>query len=189
MSEPLIRTKSLVRDIMNGPIISASPTDTIREIAIRMAKNKVGSIVIFDNDKPVGIVTDGDIATKAAVKDVKPSKLLARDIMSKPLHIIEGDKDIRDAARTMRKLDIKRLGVEYKKKLVGMISITDIVSVTPELMDLISEKAQIIAGEQRKRSSGYLAGYCDFCNQWSDYLLEVDGKYVCEECREGEKIP
>ncbi|MCP8309047.1 MAG: CBS domain-containing protein [archaeon] len=184
--EPSVRTRVSVREVMNSPVITASPNDTIKDLALKMIQYKVGSIVITESDEPVGIVTDGDITLKAVAKDLKPSKVLARDIMSSPLHTIDGEKDIREAARVMRDQGIKRLGVTYKNKLVGMITMSDIISVTPEVMDVISEKARIMAFEPRKKG-GYLAGYCDLCNQWSDYLLEVDARFLCEDCREGER--
>jgi signal-transduction protein with cAMP-binding, CBS, and nucleotidyltransferase domain len=171
---------------MNSPVITAPPNETAKDLALKMIEYKVGSIVITESDKPMGIVTDGDMALKIVAKDLKPSKVLARDIMSSPLHTIDSEKDIREAARAMRNLGIKRLGVTHNSKLVGIITMSDIISVTPEVMDVISEKARIMAGEPRKKR-GYLAGYCDSCNQWSDYLLEVDGRFLCENCREGER--
>jgi CBS-domain-containing membrane protein len=153
-----------------------------------MIQYKIGSIVITENDEPVGIVTDGDIALKVAARDLKPSEVLAKDVMSSPLRTVDSEIDIREVARIMRNMGIKRLGVTYKNRLVGMVTMSDIVSVTPEVMDVISEKARILAGEPRKKK-GYLAGYCDLCNQWSDYLMEIDGKFLCEECREEERPP
>lgn len=184
--EPSVRTRVLVGQVMNSPVITASPNETAKDLALKMIEYKVGSIVITESDEPVGIATDGDMALKIIAKDLKPSKVLARDIMSSPLHTIDSEKDIREAARAMRNLGIKRLGVTHNSKLVGIITMSDIVSVTPEVMDVISEKARIMAGEPRKKR-GYLAGYCDSCNQWSDYLLEVDGRFLCENCREGER--
>ncbi len=184
--EPSVRTKVLVGQVMNSPVITASPNETAKDLALKMIEYKVGSIVITESDESVGIVTDGDMALKIIAKDLKPSKVLARDIMSSPLHTIDSEKDIREAARAMRNLGIKRLGVTHNSKLVGIITMSDIVSVTPEVMDIISEKARIMAGEPRKKR-GYLVGYCDSCDQWSDYLLEVDGRFLCENCREGER--
>jgi signal-transduction protein with cAMP-binding, CBS, and nucleotidyltransferase domain len=174
--------KIRVREVMNSPLITGSPEEPINEIARRMAENRVGSVVIMQEDEVLGIVTDGDIVNKVVAKNLKPSKVRAEEVMSSPLHTIEANKDITDAARMMRRLGIKRLGVVYKGHLVGVISMSDVLNVTPELVDLISEKARIISGESIRRRR-YISGYCDSCGQWSDYLLEVDGKYLCEDCR------
>ena len=86
--------------------------------------------------------------------------------MSKPLYTIESEKEIIEAARVMRKFGIKRLGVNYKNSLVGIISISDILAITPELFDIISEKAIRSAmeepGEREKQ--------------------EIDRPFMCEEC-------
>jgi CBS domain-containing protein len=179
-----MRTKVMVREVMNSPVITADPSESIQEISIKMTASKAGSVVITENDRPVGIVTDGDIVTKVVSKDSRPSSIRAIDVMSKPLHMIESEKEIIEAARAMRKFGIKRLGVSYKNGLVGIISISDILAITPELFDIISEKAMIMTSQASKEPA-FLAGYCDSCNQWSDRLLEIDGRFMCGECTSG----
>lgn len=178
-------TRVLVRDIMNSPVISASTEASIKDIAIKMKEEKVGSIVIMDKEKTLGIVTDWDIVSNAVVKDVKPSMLKASDIMQQ-LHTIEGEEGVTEAARILRKHNIKRLGVVYKNRLVGIISTSDVIAVTPDLVDVISEKSALIRGETG-RSMGNVSGYCDECGEWSDLLQYEEGTFTCEECR-GESI-
>ena len=139
-------TRVLVRDIMNSPVISASTEASIKDIAIKMKEEKIGSIVIMDKEKTLGIVTDWDIVSTAVVKDIKPSLLNASDIMQQ-LHTIEGEEGVTEAARILRKHNIKRLGVVYKIRLVGIISASDVIAVTPDLVDVISEKSALIRGE------------------------------------------
>lgn len=178
-------TRVLVRDIMNSPVISASTEASIKDIAIKMKEEKVGSIVIMDKEKTLGIVTDWDIVSNAVVKDIKPSMLKASDIMQQ-LHTIEGEEGVTEAARILRKHNIKRLGVVYKNRLVGIISASDVIAVTPDLVDVISEKSALIRGETG-RSMGNVSGYCDECGEWSDLLQYEEGTFTCEECR-GESV-
>lgn len=176
-------TRVLVRDIMNSPVVSASPSDSIRDIAKKMKEEKIGSIVIMEKDKPVGIVTDWDIVSIGLVQDVKPSQIKVKDLMQN-LHTIESEESITEAARLLRKHHIKRLGVIYKNRLVGIISSSDVIAVTPDLVDVVSEKAAIIRGELGiTRSGGKVSGYCDECGEWSDLLQYDEGKFVCEVCR------
>jgi CBS domain-containing protein len=143
---PPVRTRVLVREVMNSPVITADPNQSIKEISEKMTASKAGSVVITENDFPIGIVTDGDIVTKVVSKDILASSTKASEVMSKPLHTIESEKEILEAARAMRRHGIKRLGVNYKNRLVGIISISDILAITPELFDIISEKAMIVTG-------------------------------------------
>lgn len=176
-------TRVLVRDIMNSPVISASPNDSLRDIAKKMRDEKIGSIVIVENDKPIGIVTDWDIVSKGLVMDATPSQLHAKDVMQE-LHMIEGEAGVTEAARLLRKHNIKRLGVIYKNRLVGIISSSDVIAVTPELVDVVSEKAAIIRGELGiSRPAGKVSGYCDECGEWSDLLQYDEGTFICEVCR------
>ena len=174
-------TRVLVRDIMNSPVISASPHDTIKDIATKMKEERIGSIIIMENEKAVGIVTDWDIVSNAVIKDIKPTMVKASDIMQK-LHTIEGEEGITEAARILRQHNIKRLGVVYKNRLVGIISASDVIAVTPDLVDVISEKASLMRGEIG-RSAGNVSGYCDECGEWSDLLQFEEGTFSCEECR------
>lgn len=174
-------TRVLVRDIMNSPVISAPPQSTVEDVASRMKEYKIGSIIIMENEKPLGIVTDWDIVSNAVTKDVKPSMLKASDVMQQ-LHTIEGEEGVTEAARMLRQHNIKRLGVVYKSKLVGIISASDVISVTPDLVDVISEKASLLRGEIG-REAGNISGYCDECGEWSDLLQYEGGSFTCEECR------
>lgn len=177
-------TRVLVQDIMNSPVISASPKDTLVALAKKMTDQKIGSIIVIDSGgKPVGIVTDWDIVSRGIALDAKPSTLKAEQVMQ-PLHTIEGSESVTEAARLLRKHNIKRLGVINKNRLVGIISSSDVIAVTPELVDVVSEKAAIFKGELGiGKRSGKISGSCDECGEWSDFLEFDEGKFVCEVCR------
>ena len=84
----------------------------------------------------------------------------------------------------LRKHNIKRLGVVYKNRLVGIISSSDVIAVTPDLVEIVSEKATIIRGELGiARSASNISGYCDECGEWSDLLQYDEGRFICEVCR------
>jgi CBS domain-containing protein len=86
---------------MNIPVVSASPGDTVRDIAKKMKEEKIGSIVIMDKNRPVGIVTDWDIVSGGVTKDIRPSEIKAADVM-KEIHTIESEAAITEAARLLK---------------------------------------------------------------------------------------
>lgn len=175
-------TRVVVRDIMNSPVISAAPGDSVSDVAKMMKSEKIGSIVIMDGDEPVGLVTDFDIVVNGVVRG-DASRLKAKDVMQE-LHTIESEESITEAARLLRKHNIKRLGVVYKKHLVGIISASDVIAVTPDLVDVVSEKAAIIRGELGiARPARKVSGYCDECGEWSDSLQYEEEQFICEVCR------
>ena len=174
-------TRVLVRDIMNSPVITAVPSDHIVDIAMKMNEHNVGSIIITENEKPVGIVTDWDVVSKVIAKNSDPSSIEAGNVMQ-PIHTVEAGEGITEAARILRKYNIKRLGVVYKDRLAGIISSSDVIAVTPELVDVVSEKAAMIRGEIGRPASA-ISGYCDECGEWSDLLMYSEGTFTCEVCR------
>ena len=180
--EAAIRTRIRVREIMNSPVQSVDEGTRVPEIARIMSALKIGSVVVTRAAKPVGIITDGDIVARVVAADAKGSRLSAGDIMTAGIHMIPSDGDLTQAVRSMVKKNVKRLGVEHRGELVGIVSMSDALRVTPDLMDVLSEKSRILTGE-RQQTSAYVAGYCDSCNEWSDYLLETDGKFLCDGCR------
>jgi CBS domain-containing protein len=174
-------TRVLVRDIMNSPVITAGPRESIVDIASKMKEHNIGSVIITDNEKPVGIVTDWDVVSKVVAKNLEPSSVDAGKVMQS-IHTVEASEGITEAARILRKNNIKRLGVVYKDRLAGIISSSDVIAVTPELVDVVSEKAAMIRGEIGRPAST-VSGYCDECDEWSDVLMYSEGTFTCEVCR------
>ena len=166
---------------MNSPVQSVDASTGVHEIARMMSALKIGSVVVTKGGKPVGIITDGDIVSRVVATDTKASGLRAGDIMTVGIQSITADQDVTSAARSMSKKGVKRLGVERRGELIGIVSMSDVLRVTPDMMDVLSEKSRILTGE-RLRTSAYVAGYCDSCNEWSDYLRETDGKFLCDDC-------
>jgi len=186
MAELGIREPMLVKDVMSSPAITISEDETADKAAALMEKHNIGCVIVTTkNGKPTGMITERDIVTRIVAKDIQPSKVTAKEIMTTPLITIKPEEPLNEAARRMSRLNIRRLGIMYKGKLVGIISSKDIVAIMPELIEIIQEKARI--GNESVAAGGVerplLAGYCDNCGQWSNDLREVEGNFLCEECQ------
>lgn len=177
-----LRSRLLVRDIMSSPVITANEDDSAHEVAKLMRDNDISCVIVTTKDgKPVGIITEKDLVTRVVAENVRPSDVTAKEIMSTPLITIDAEKTISEAAKEMNRYDVRRLAVMYKGQLIGIITSDDILSVTPELIEIIQERARISAGEEAEERLP-LTGYCDICGAWSDNLREVDGAFLCEDC-------
>jgi len=187
MAEIGLRPKMLVKDVMSSPAVAIEETASANRVAALMDKNDLGCIVVTTKDgKPIGIITERDLVVRVLAKNAKPDALKAKDVMTAPLINIEPDATVTDAARRMSRLNVRRLGVMYKERLVGVISSKDVLGVMPELLETIQEKAMIESEnrpEESEKESGPLSGYCDRCGSWSDDLVEVDGEFLCEDDR------
>jgi len=186
MAEMGIRTRMLVKDIMTSPVITIDEDAPVDKAAQLMDRNNVGCVVVTSKDgKPLGIITERDLVTRVLARNAKASKLIAKEVMTSPLITVDPDETLSEAARRMSRLSIRRLGVMYKGNLVGLVSSKDILAITPELIDIIQEKARIEGGTAAEEAPWHppLAGYCDQCGVWSDNLQEVEGSFLCEDCR------
>jgi CBS domain-containing protein len=115
-----------VSEVMHSKVTWVNPNATVAEVAKMMRDEDVGAIPVGENDRLVGMITDRDIACRAATNgDIKGMK--ARDVMTKGIVFCRDDEDIEDAVRIMEDKKIRRLPViNEKKRMVGMLSIGDI---------------------------------------------------------------
>jgi CBS domain-containing protein len=175
-----------VKHVMSSPVVTVEEGSTVLKASKLMDRYDIGSLIVVDrNGNPVGIITDMDIIKRVIAKNLKPRRVKVEDVMSKPLITIDQDADLATAARVMRNHHVKRLGVMYKGRLIGIISSKDIVTVTPELIEIITEKERITGAPSVSTGrEGTMVGYCELCGEWSDSLREKNGMLLCESCLE-----
>jgi CBS domain-containing protein len=173
-----------VRDIMSRPVITAKETDTVADVAKLMAKHSIGCVLVSGKKgNTVGIVTERDIVQRIAAKNLLPSKVTVGESMSKPVITIRSNASVTDAARLMNQKRVRRLAVIEDGKLTGILTMKDILEVTPAIIDLASERTRIGGrGEGERPSRSGLSGYCDECETWSDSLVQKDGIFLCQDC-------
>jgi len=177
-----ITSKLVVREAMSSPVISAQEDAGVVEVASAMKNNRVGAVIVTNRqDKPVGIVTERDIVTRLVAEGRSPKAVIAKEIMSSPLRMVEPDMKLMDALRLMDKLNVRRLGVIYKGDLVGLVTDRDIIRLVPTIVDIIREQREI--NNVATASGPSIAGYCDRCEIYSNNLRAVDGEFLCEDCR------
>jgi CBS domain-containing protein len=175
----------MVKDLMTRNIISVSFDTSVMETARIMSLRDVSSVLVKSEDEYVGIVTDRDVINDVVAIGLDPKVIKAGKIMSKPLITIGEDASIDEAAERMRDNKIRRLVVENKRDIVGIISEFDIVRVEPELHFLIREYSRLgfrpsYSVKSRERS---FAGFCEECGNFSKDLVKVNGRWICVECR------
>jgi len=185
MAEFGLRTKMLVKEVMSSPVVTVDESETTNNIAVTMDKGKLGAVIITNKEgKPIGIITERDLVVRVIARNNKPDEIKAKEIMTTPLITIEPEATISDAARRMTRLNIRRLGVFYKGTLTGIVSNKDLLSVMPELIEIMQEHTRIersiIAGELDEAPQ---SGYCDLCEAYSENLKVYNGQNICDECR------
>lgn len=120
------RPPSIVEDIMSAPLITVETGVIVRDAALLMTDKKIGSIIVTDAGKPVGIVTERDALARVVSLCRDPCETRISEIMSSPFKTIPKDMDILGAMRRMREDGIRRLGVTDGDKIVGIVTERDI---------------------------------------------------------------
>jgi glycosyltransferase involved in cell wall biosynthesis/CBS domain-containing protein len=121
-------TASYFKEILSLPVETnmrpapptVSPLDATSTVMDLMQKENVGSIVVVENNQPVGIVTEKDLLQRVLRFEKNLELTLVRDVMSKPLVTIEANRTIADALEMLQKHNIRRLIVTREGVLVGL---------------------------------------------------------------------
>lgn len=127
-----------ISDHCGHQAVTAKPSLKVREAAELMKRENTGSLVIVERDRPVGILTDRDIALGTLADRRDPERTLVKEIMGRPAITISKDASVGQASRTMRYNALRRLPIVNEKgKLVGIVTSDDVLKlVTRELAQL-----------------------------------------------------
>ncbi len=174
-----------VKDVMKKHVVTVDPNMSMSTISKILTNNRIGSVVILNKGKPTGMITTNDIVTLIA-KDKDPKKIKAGKFWEKkkrPFMTISPDEKIFRVAKKMLKTGIKRFPVIEDGKLKGIISTKEIILVAPELLEILSEKLK--AGIERvARPEQTISGLCEKCGEYSDELKNIEGRWLCPDCRD-----
>lgn len=128
-----------VWEIMTKPVKTVGVDANVREVVQKMSEFKIGSIVVVEGKKPVGIVTERDILQKIVAPCLDPNKVGVKKIMSSPLVTANPEVSVEKAARLMAKKKIKTLPIVEDDKLVGIVTSMDLIRAAPKLVELLED--------------------------------------------------
>ena len=186
-----VQTGYRVCDVMTRKPIAVTPGTTIRECATVMKENNVSSLVVKEGDMLRGHITDDVLIRNVLAEGLDVDSTTAADVMLVKVATIEPKMDIYDALITMRDYETRQLPVvdrENSNKLVGLLTLKDILKIQPQLFDLLVDKIVLREEEQKLTSSRYpVEGTCDNCGQFFPKLYEVEGDFLCTKCSTSRK--
>ncbi|MER3395320.1 MAG: citrate synthase/methylcitrate synthase [Acidimicrobiia bacterium] len=123
-----VKTRS-VSDIMSSPVVSAARDETIAEISARMAKTGVGSVIVTEDDKPVGILTERDLV-KVAAAGVDPGSEPVSKWMTPSPDTVRPDLEVTEAFRSLAERGYRHIPVvDDSGKLIGIVSMRDLMKI------------------------------------------------------------
>ena len=121
-----------VRDIMEKNVITIDINETANYAANQMKENDISFLVIIENGKPVGVVSERDFVQKLCINNQNSSDVKISDIMSYKFRWVNTTTKIEDAIQKMLNNNIRRLLILDDEKLVGVITQTDLASYLRE---------------------------------------------------------
>ena len=106
---------------------SVHPDDTVLDAIKLLAEKDIGALIVIEGDKPIGIFTERDYARKVYLKGKSSLDTAVRDIMVSPVICVSPDQSVNECMALMTKKRFRHLPVVTGDKLVGMLSIGDLV--------------------------------------------------------------
>lgn len=126
--------EEVVREYMKSSVITVDKNTILYEIAKIMTEKNIGSVIVVENGKPVGIITERDIVR--AIGKGKKLDTKAEEIMTASLITIKEDSPVTGALALMRQFNIRHLPVVNDKgELTGVISIRDIARAVDDMFE------------------------------------------------------
>jgi CBS domain-containing protein len=130
--------KPKVKDIMTPRVITIPKGSTILQAAGLMKDKGVGSLLVKEGDNPVGIVTERDFIYKVVLERIDTASPVDK-IMAAPVITVAQEMPVEEAARLMKKKNIRRLVVMEGDRMIGIVTSTDISRTSPEYTSELSK--------------------------------------------------
>jgi len=140
-----------VNDILKGKkteIWSISPAATVFEALKIMGEKEIGAVIVIEKGKMIGIISERDYARKIILKDKTSKNTTVHEIMTSKMFTVKPENTLEECMVLMTAKHVRHLPVFDKDKLVGLISIGDVVkAIISEKDILIQELSDYIAGK------------------------------------------
>jgi CBS domain-containing protein len=116
-----------IRELMRTPPITVSSTTPVKQAAQQMRAENIGALIVEEDGKPYGIVTDRDIVIRAVAEGLNPETAPVASVCSKDLTTVSPEADIESAIRLMRDRAVRRvLVVDWENAPLGIVSLGDL---------------------------------------------------------------
>ena len=120
---------TFVNQVMSKNVLTVEKSTSLQEAAQNMKKSNAGCVIVTENNKPLGIVTERDFVTRIAVEG-RPLFTEIFEVMSSPLITINPEETIWEASEMMKEKRIHKLPVKENEQIIGIVTTTDIVKIS-----------------------------------------------------------
>ena len=168
-------------EVMTEGVMAVEKDENIVKASKLLQDEEIRGLVVIDDEDAVGVIVCRDIVYQVVSEGEDPTETTVADVMSTDLIVAEEDEYLDDVAMAMSQNDVSRVPVVRGDMLVGIVTQSDILRAWPGMAEIMSEDIEMEAeATPRQRSQ---SGVCDECDNYSENIVEAEGRLLCEECR------
>jgi CBS domain-containing protein len=155
----------LVEEVMTRNVVTIDCNKTVIDACEVYSKNKVGCLVVMDNNIIVGIVTERDTIERVILQNKDPKKTKVREIMSQNIKTIHALTPLEKAAQIMKENNIKKLPVVLNNEIVGIVTETDLSRTITAFTEAIDELIEFYADSKNNIEK--------IMDDWGDIIIKL----------------
>jgi CBS domain-containing protein len=144
-----------IHDVMVNKVITIKKQTTIEDAVKLMNKHEIGCLVVEEKGKPVGIITERDLLKRVLATSKETRRMKVEHIMTNELISVSPKMEIEEAARLMCQKKIKKLPVVENGRLLGLVTLTDILRIQPQLIRMYKIFSSDLAPRRMKKVFDY----------------------------------
>jgi CBS domain-containing protein len=141
-------------------LVVLPPTATVQAASHAFGRHGIGTVLVHDGTRLVGIVTDRDIALRAAAQALAPRRTLLRDVMSRDVAVLPASASEGEAGRLMLERRVRRIPLLDGSALVGIVTLDDLIldeAVSPSMVAAVIRAQLADASETDRASAAFRA--------------------------------
>jgi CBS domain-containing protein len=134
-----------VRDIARDEVVTTQPSASVADVAATMRDENVGCIVVTEDGRPTGVVTDRDVALRVVADGESPDSMTASDVMTADPATIPTDAGVFELTEAMSSAAVRRMPVvDDERNLAGIVTLDDLNRL---LVDEMGELTDVVEAE------------------------------------------
>jgi CBS domain-containing protein len=130
-----------VREIMTSQVVAVGPAVSVQEIARMMRDNNIGSVLVVEQNRLMGVISDRQLAISCLAEGRDPSRCTAGDIMTRNPITVSPDTSEGDAIRLIGQHQVRRLPVVEDNTVIGIVSVADLAKDLENCPECITDLA------------------------------------------------
>lgn len=170
-----------ISEVMTDGVIAVEQDKPVMRAANLLEEEGIRGLIVVDDGEAVGVVVCRDIVYNITKDNLDPSEIAVEKIMSTDLIVAEEDEYLNEVAMAMVRNNVSRVPVVRDDMLVGIVTQSDILRAWPGFAEIMEEEQELEAEAAPRPESR--SDNCESCENYSEDLEEVDGMWLCAECR------